>query len=145
VQRGRIGPAIEGRDPDGDLLGRGLGVFDEDVEPAVLGEDARVEEFVFRPLPLPPLVFCHQPLVGKRPLRIAVAEAHEGVRGGVVDVKVIFFHVLAVVALEGGETEQPLLEVRINFIPEGWREAEQLRTVANSPNPILPPTVGLGP
>jgi hypothetical protein len=144
VQRGRVGPAVRGRDPDGDLLGRGLGVFDQDVEPAIVGEDAGIEEFVLRPLPLPPLVLGHQLLVGKRPLRVAVPQAHEGVGGGIVDVEVILLHVLAVVALEGGDAEQPLLEMRITFIPEGRREAKQLKPVADARDAILPPAVGLG-
>ena len=145
VQRGRVGAAVHGRDPDGDLLGRCLGVFNEDVEPAVVGKDSCVEEFVLWPLSLPTLVFGHQLFVGKRPLWVAVSQAHERVRGSVVDVEVILLHVLAVVPLEWADAKKPFLEVRVRFVPEGRRKAEQLKTVADAGDAILAPAVGLGP
>jgi len=65
-------------------------------------------------------------------------------RGGVVDVEVVFLHVFAVVTLERGEAEQSLLEMRIGLVPEGRREAEQLKPVADPGDGILTPAVGLG-
>jgi hypothetical protein len=67
------------------------------------------------------------------------------VRGGVVDVEVILLHVLAVVPLEWVDAEKPFLEVRVRFVPEGRREAEQLKPVADAGDAILAPAIGLGP
>ena len=144
LQRGRVRPAVCGRDPDGDLLGRRLGVFDQDVKPAVFGKHARVEEFVLRPLPLPQPIFGHQLIVGKGTLRVAVPQAHQRVRGGVVNVEVVFLDVFAMVALERGKAEEPFLEVGIFFIPKGRCEAEQLIPVTDPRDAILAPAVGLG-
>ena len=46
MQLGRLGAAIVDGDLDQDVLGRRLGVLDEDVEVAVLVEDAGVEQLV---------------------------------------------------------------------------------------------------
>ena len=143
VKRCRVGAAVGRRDPDRDLLGRGLGVFDEDVEPAVVGEDARVEQLVLGPLSLPPLILFHEQIVGKRPLRIAVPQAHEGVRRRVVDVEVILLHVFAMIALQRGQAEEAFLEMPVPFVPEGRRETEDLKPVADSGDPIFAPAVGL--
>jgi hypothetical protein len=44
VQRRRLRPAVHDGDPIADVLGAGLGVLDEDVEVAVLVEDAGVDQ-----------------------------------------------------------------------------------------------------
>ena len=44
----RLGPAVVDRDPHQDVVGRGLGVLDEDVEVAVVVEDAGVEQLELR-------------------------------------------------------------------------------------------------
>ena len=64
--------------------------------------------------------------------------------GGVVDVEGVSLHVLAVISLEWVETEQPLLELRIKLVPNGGREADQLKPVADPGDAILCPSLGLG-
>ena len=48
---GRSGPRLATVIADQNVVGRGLGVFDEDVEVAVVVEDARVDQFELRLLP----------------------------------------------------------------------------------------------
>ena len=48
MERRRSGPRLLGGDPHQDVVGRRLGVLDDDVEVAVVVEDAGVEQLVFR-------------------------------------------------------------------------------------------------
>ena len=136
---------IGGRNPQDQFLGVGLGVLDVDVEPAAGGEDAGVDQLVFRPVPRPALVLGHELLVGERPLGVAVAQMHEGVGGRVVDVEPVLLGILAMVPLQRGEPEQPLLEVRIGPVPEGGGQAEELEAIGNPGDAVLTPAVGLRP
>ena len=145
VEGGRLRAPVGGRDADGDILLVGLGIFDEDVEIPVVGKNPGVDQFVFHSLPTPRLVLGDELCVGKLPLRIAVEQAHVGMRRRVVDVKVVVLHILAMVALEGIDAEQPLLEVIVGSIPEGGREAEDLVAIADAGDAVLAPAVGLGP
>src|SRR5881409_2802486 len=72
--------------------------------------------------PVPPPVLLEEPGVGEDPLRVLVEVLHVGVRRRGVEVEVAFLHVLAVIALGAGETEEPLLHDGIAAIPEGERE-----------------------
>ena len=78
-----------------------LGVLDDDVEVAVLVEDAGVEQLELGALAAAAAVLLDQPAVGKLGLRILVEELHVGVRRRVVEVEVVLLDVLAVVALVG--------------------------------------------
>ena len=71
-----------------------------------------------------------QPAVGKLGLRILVEELHVRVRRRVVEVEVVLLDVLAVVALDGREAEQPLLQDGVVAVPEGGGEDEELIAVA---------------
>ena len=145
VQRGRVGPVVRRRDPDGDLLGIRLRILDQDVEITVLGEDAGVDEFVLRVLRPPALAFLDQLRVGKRPLRVAVEQCHIRMGGGIVDMEEILLHVFPVIALVWGQSEQSFLEVRITTVPEGRSEAEPLIAVAETGDAVLAPPVGFCP
>src|SRR5579859_2290649 len=48
VQSGGFRSAVEGGDADGNIFDVSLGILDENVEVAVAGEDASIEEFVLR-------------------------------------------------------------------------------------------------
>src|SRR5919201_6684457 len=58
-----------------------------------------------------------------------------------VEVEPIFLGVLAVVALDAGEAEYPLLQDRVGAIPEREREAQRLAVVANPAQAVLVPPV----
>ena len=62
-------------------------------------------------------------------------------RRSAVEVEVILLHVLAVIALAVGQTEQALLEDGILAIPEREREAEPLVVVGDSSQSVLAPVI----
>ena len=126
--------------------GRCLGVFDHDVEIAVsVGKYACVQQLELGALAGATAVFIDEHLVGESPLGILVQEPHVGMRWRVVEVEVVFFDVLAVIAFGRRQTEEALLEDRIMTIPEGGGEDEKLVAVANAGDPIFAPAVGLAP
>ena len=84
-----------------DVFRRRLGVLDDDVEVAVLVEDAGVEQLELGALAAAAAVLLDQPAVGKLRLRVLVEELHVRVRRRVVEVEVVLLDVLAVVALAG--------------------------------------------
>ena len=139
------GPAIEGLDADGDVFRVDLGVLDDDVEVAVLVEDARVEQLVLGALAAAAAVFLDQQAVGKLGLRILVEELHVRVGRRVVEVEVVLLDVLAVVALDGRDAEQPLLQDGVVAVPEGGGEDEELIAVADAGDAVLAPAVRLAP
>ena len=129
------------RDADQNIVGVGLGVFDEDVEVAVLVEDAGVDQFEFRIAARAAAVFLEQLLVGKLGLRILVQALHVGMRRRGIEVEVTLLHVLAVVALIAGEAEQALFENRIAAVPERQRETQALVVVADAGDAVFAPAV----
>jgi len=64
------------------------------------------------------------------------------VRRRAVEVEVVLFYVLAVVALAVGEAEEPLLENGVLSVPEGESKAEVLFIVGNAGDAVLAPAVG---
>src|SRR6266571_907894 len=61
-----------------------------------------------------------------------------------VEVEIIFFDVLAVVALAVGQTEESLLQNGVFPVPEGERKTDPLLVVADACHAILAPTIGAG-
>ena len=138
VQRRGVGPAVVRRDPDRQVLRVGLGVLDEDIEVAIVLEYAGIEQLVLRVLSGAALVLLDELAVRKRRLRILVEQAHVGVGRRVVDVEIVFLHILAVIALVRVDAEQPLLQVRIAAVPERGCEAQELVAVADPAMPSSP-------
>ena len=122
--------------------GAGLGVLDEDVEVAVVVEDAGVEQLELRLVLAAAAVLLDQPGVGKLALRILVEHLQVGVRRRGVEVVVELLHVLAVVALAVGQAEQALLEDRIAAVPQRQRQAQPLLVVADAGDAVLAPAIG---
>ena len=144
MQLGRIRSPIGGRDPHENVFGFALGVLHEDVEIPVVIEDAGVEELIFHLLPRPSAVCLYQVGIGKRRLGILVEVFHVGVGRGAVEVEVVLLHILAVVPLAVGQSEQPLLQDRVLPVPQGQAEAEALLVIGNTGDAVLPPAVGAG-
>ena len=115
--------------------GTGLGVLHEDVEVAVVIEDAGVEELILHLVPGAPAVRLHQVGVGKGRLRVLVEVLHVRVGRRAVEVEVVLLHILAVVALAVGQPEEPLLEDRVLAVPQG--QAKQRRCLS-SEMPAMP-------
>src|SRR5947207_2512790 len=142
VHVGRVGPAVGDRDADQHLVDGGLRVLDDDVEVAIVVEDAGVEQLVFARSPVPARGLLEQQRVGKRALRILVEVLHVGVGRRVVEVEAVLLDVLAVIALRACETEEALLEDHVAAVPEGQREAESLVVVRDAGQAVLAPAVG---
>src|SRR5262249_33430129 len=136
-----FGTTIMRGDAHEEIVGGGFGIFDDDVEVAVLPEGAAVEKLEFGILLRAAPIFRHQLGVRKSPLRILVQKLHVGVRGRGVKMKVILLHVFAVVPLVSGQAEEPFLENGIRFVPESEAETDVLMAVANGGEPILVPAV----
>ena len=63
-------------------------------------------------------------------------------RRRIIEVEIVLFHVLAVVALVGGQAEEAFLEDGIAFVPENGGEAKKLIAIANAGDTVLAPAIG---
>ena len=105
------------RDANENILVVGFGVFDENVEVAIFAEDAGVEEFEFWLRATAALIFFHQPSVRKFSLRILIQILHVTMRWRGVEIKIIFFDVLAVIAFVAREAKNTFFEDWVAAIP----------------------------
>ena len=135
MQLGRFRSPVGCRDPHQDVFRTGFGILHEDVEVAVVVEDAGVEQFVLHLVPRAAAVRLHQIGVGIGRLRVLVEVFHVRVGRRAVEVEVVLLHVLAVVAFAVGQAEEPLLEDRILAVPQG--QAKQRRCLS-SEMPAMP-------
>jgi hypothetical protein len=62
--------------------------------------------------------------------------------GRVVEIVIVFFHILAMIALSIGQAKQTLLQNRILAVPHGDRKAQQLAVVTQSGEAVLAPVIG---
>ena len=142
VDRRFLGPAIVNADAHEHVLGAGLRVFDEDVEVAVVIEDARVEQFELRLVPAAAAILLQELSVREFPLRILVKHPQTGVRGRRVEIVINLLHILAMITLGVGEAEQSLFEDRVVPVPQCERQAQALAAIADPANPVLAPMIG---
>src|SRR5262249_1315361 len=136
MQRCRVWSMIGSDNADMYFLRGSLRVAQLDVEIATVVEHAGVEQREGRLLARTAAVFLDQPSVRVFSLRILVEIAHPAVGGRGVEVEVVLFHILSVVALIAGESECALLQDRVAPIPERQREAQPLLLVADAAYPI---------
>ena len=142
MQFGRFRSPVGRRDLHQDVFRTGFGVLHEDVEVAVVIEDAGVEEFILHLVAVAPAVRLHQVGVGKGRLRVLVEVLHVRVGRRAVEVEVVLLHILAVVALAVGQSEEPFLENRVLAVPQGQGEAELLLVVGDAGDAVLAPAIG---
>ena len=145
MQRRPLRAAVESLDADGDVFGRDLGVFDHDVEIAVIVEDARIKQLQLRSRAEPLFVFLDETGIGVLSLRVLVQEPHVGVCWRVIKIEVVFLDILAVVALVGCQTKQAFLEDRILDVPEGRGKNQELEAIAETGDAVLAPAISLAP
>ena len=119
-----------------------FGIFDHDIEVAVLVKDARIQKLKLVVLVPPPAVLLHQLTVREGTLRILVQHFQIAVRRRAVQIVVILLHILAVIAFRSGQTEQPLFQYRVIAVPHGHGKAQVLISITNPCQPVLIPTVG---
>src|SRR6202050_5779820 len=134
---------IESLDAYADVLWIRLGILNEDIEIPVVIENARIEQFELRTLSGAAAVFFHQMGIRELSLRVFVKHPHVAVRGSVVEVKIIFFYVFAVIALGRTQPEHSLFQDRVAAVPKRERENKKLVTIADACNPIFAPAIRL--
>src|SRR5262245_23081447 len=89
-------------------------------------------------------ILIDERLIWKGCLRVFVERLHVRMRGSAIQVVIIFFHVLPVIAFAVGQTEEPLFQNGVSVIPQRQCETEALMIVGNTQQAILSPTVGAG-
>src|SRR5438874_6215848 len=113
VQFGILWSAIKGFHANANIFGTGLGILNEDVEVAVIVEDAGIQQLIFHSAAVAPAVLLDQLTIRKFSLRILVQHLHVAVGGSVIQVEVILFYIFTVIALAGVQTKHPLFQDRI--------------------------------
>ena len=141
MQRRFIRTSIERRNLYKDVFDVGLRILHKHIEIAILGEYAGVDQFVLRFLPAAPPILRDQLFVRKRGLRIFVKHLHVTMRRRRIQIKVVFLHIFAVIALVPVEAEKSFFQNRIVPIPHREAEADQLVPVADSADSVFSPAV----
>ena len=139
----RLGTPVMYLEPDRDVVRTRFPVLHENIEVPVLVENARVDQLELRPRTPAPPVLVHQPAIRVLLLRVLVQHLHVAVRRRRVEVVVIFFDVLAVIAFARLHAEVALFEDRVAPVPERRREQQNLVAVADAADRIVAPTIGL--
>jgi hypothetical protein len=139
-----LGATVDDADSHQHVLWRLLGILDEHIEVPVVIEDAGVEQLVLRIAASAAPAFRHQFGVGEGALRIFVQILHVGMAGKVVEIEVALLDIFAVIAFIAGETEHPLLQNRIDAVPQRQCEAQLLSVIGNAGDAVFAPAVGLG-
>ncbi len=122
-----------------------LGVFHENIEVTIFVEGTRIQQLVFHIATIALSVLLNQIAIRKSCLGILVQVLHVRVRGGAVEVEVVFFYVFAVVGLAVRQPEHAFLEDGVLTIPQGHAETEQLFVVADTCKTVLAPVIGPRP
>ncbi len=94
--------AIEDAYFDQHIFRFGFGVLDKYIKIAIIVKNPRINELVLRLFKGTFAVCLHQIGIWVRPLRIFVQIFHIGMRWGAIEVEIVLFYVLAVVALTIG-------------------------------------------
>ena len=132
-------------DSNREVVGVFFGVFGENIKVALVGKNTGVDLLKFTLLTVAALVFAQQLRIRKSSLGVFVKGFHVRVGGGVVEVKIAFFNVFAVVAFVAGEADKSFFENRVLVVPKREGEAKSLVIVRDTKDSILAPTIGAGP
>jgi|SRR5574338_1543618 hypothetical protein len=144
MQRSGRRTAVASRDTNEQILRSSFGVFDENVEVAVLVEYSSVQQLVLKIQPTAATVGLHQVGIGIRRLRILEEILHVRMGRRALDVKVVLFDVFAVIPLTVGQSEEPFLQDGIFSIPEDEGKTEELSVIRDTRQSIFPPAISPG-
>src|SRR6266487_3198782 len=141
VQVSRLRSAVESSDADENIIGTSFGIFDKNIEVAILTKDACIEQLIFGHALAALTIGFNQISVRKCALRIFIQHLHirMGWRG--IKIKIVFFHILAMIALRASQAKETFFENSILPIPERKRETQTLLIVADASQSILIPTI----
>src|SRR2546423_5335072 len=90
VQFGILWSAIKGFHANANIFGTGLGILNEDVEVAVIVEDAGIQQLILHSAAVTPAVLLHQLTIKELPLWGLVLHLYVAVGGGGIEVEVKF-------------------------------------------------------
>src|SRR5262249_40095204 len=141
VKLRRFRPAIGRGYADEYVFWSRLRIFDDDIEIAILVEYARVHQLELRLFPAATPVFFGKPHVWELGLRVFIEKLHVAVRRCRIEIEVILFDILAVIALGTGEPEQALFQYRIAPVPQCERKADMLMVVGDSGYAVFAPAI----
>ena len=141
MQRRRVRSAIYNGHADQNVIRRMLRVFRRHVVVAAFVEHACVHEFKLGLGPAAAAIFLDKLRVRKFRLRIFVEGLEIRMCGRGIEIKILLFHVLAVVALRPGQPEQPFLQNRIAPVPQRQRKAQPAFAVRDAQQSILAPAI----
>src|ERR1700735_5575060 len=129
MKAGRIRSAIPRGYANENIFRIGLRVFHENIKVTILRENSSIYQLVFLILARSFAIFGNQLLVREFSVRILVQifQIRTGRRG--VEVVVILFDVLAMIAFAIGEAEEALFEDRVFLVPHGECETNVLVTI----------------
>src|SRR5437867_1160662 len=137
----RLRPAIMDRDEHEDVLRIRLGVFDEDIEVAVVVEDAGVEQLELRLVFAATTVLLYKPAVGKFTLRILIEHFQVGMCWRGVEVIVQLLGVFSMVALVVRQAKDAFLQNRVFSVPQSERKTKALLVIADPGDAVLAPAI----
>ena len=142
VQVRRFGATVDRLDLDEQILRTSLGVLHEHIEVTVFLKHPGVQQFVFEILPAAAAVGLNEVGIREWRLRVLVEVLHVRVRWSVIEIEVVFLHVLAVVALAVGQTEEAFFQDRVPAVPQRERETEDLVIIGDACQPVFAPVIG---
>src|ERR1700733_6487940 len=90
-----------------------LSIFNKQIEITVFIKNFGIKKLKFTIRKTAPFVLLSQSLIGKSGLRIFLDHFYEAMSWGIVEIKIVFFEVLSMIAFGIGESEHPLLQKRI--------------------------------
>ncbi len=137
----RFRATVDSTDPDQNVFRISLGIFYKNIEIPVFIENPGIQQLVLRFLPGTPFAGSNQIFVGISSLRIFVEVLQIAVGGSGIQVKIIFFDVFPVVALQIGHAKQAFFQHRIVPVPQCQCETKQLPVIADTCQAIFPPAV----
>src|SRR5277367_805036 len=144
LQRSCFRSSIAHSDPDQNVLWRLLRILHKYVEVAIGIEDAGVQKFIFRVAAIAAFTGLDQVTIGKRRLRIFVQILHVRMSRRAIQVEVILFDILTVVAFAVCQSKQALFEYWILAVPQRDAETQQLFFIADTGEAILTPVIRAG-
>ena len=142
MNRRRVRAAIAHADLDQNVGGRLFGVFHEDIEVAILVENASINQLVLRFGATASPIRLDQITIRKFTLWIFIEHLHVGVGRRTVDVEVVLLDVFAMVPLAVGQAKHSLLEYGILAIPQSEGKAQALLVIAEAGDAVLAPVIG---
>src|SRR5579884_1215384 len=135
---------IRGRNANQDILWLRLRVLDHNIKVTILGKNACIYQLIFWLLPSSSPILSHQIIIGEGALRILIERLHIRMGWSIIQIVIIFFDILSVIALWTTQTKEPLLENGVSAIPQAESETEAALPITDAQQTILAPTIDAG-